>query len=104
MLGHLKCYLIITKQIETSKIQIFCTLWSIVVGMFPTITNQNSISTYEQHLINLDINSLDFSYGLRTEDTPELESKINLNLNVFELNVNVKDDLNVTSIPLLFCI
>ena len=38
------------------------------------------------------------------EDTLELESKNNLNLNVFEINVNVKDDLSVISIPLLFCI
>ena len=79
---------------------LFCAFWSILAKMLPALTNQNGTCIYEQHFKKLDMKSINFSTGLKVEDVPKLESESNLNLNVFELRVNVEDELSMTSEPL----
>ena len=44
----------------------------------------------------MDKRSNDVTKGFRTEDVPNIDCKKNLNLDVFELNVEVTCDLTVT--------
>ena len=74
----------------------FCVLWSILAKMFPYTKNKSCTSSYNQEFKKLDISGFAFSNGLKFEDILKLESMKKMNLYVFELNVKVKDDLNVT--------
>ena len=58
--------------------------------MFPATTNQRCTSSYKLHFNELDIIAIDFINGLRVEDIPKLQSKNDLNLNLFKINVKVK--------------
>ena len=74
----------------------FCALGSEVAKMFPKTKNKHCTSNYNQQFKKLDVSGIAFSNGLRLEVILSLESMNKMNPNVFELNVKVKGDLNVT--------
>ena len=64
--------------------------------ILPTATNQNYTTSYGRHFSKLGVRDIDFNNGLKLDDFPNLGSENTLNLDVFELNVNVKDFSSVT--------
>ena len=61
----------------------------------PSTTNQNCTSSYVQYFNELDTTGIDLTYGLKNEDIPKLETMNNVNPNVFEPNLNIKNDLSI---------
>ena len=96
-MGRIESYLLTTKQFSTFKKDRFCALWSISAKLFPTITNQNSTSTFVPHFVELDKRGFDSTNGLKIEDVPRVESDKISKLTVFETNIKVDGYLRVTS-------
>ena len=85
--------------LNNKNIDMFCAFWSALAILFPAVSNQNCKSGFKEIFFKSNITGNDFSNGLTAEDHPKIESKTSSNPNLFELNVRVKDVLNMNSRP-----
>ena len=71
----------------------YCFLWCILAQLYPVENHKDRISKYIIHLNKLNLKGLEFP--MKVKDIPKFENLNNLNINVFELTVNVLTPIHV---------